>query len=128
MNSWGLLRVNDVCYTVAEDDVGQDDLRVVHVNCSIGADTQGQIVAVHGLDGRVGDVAGEHDGACDGVVGQYTGESLDAGIGEGRCCGAEGSVVGDEDGEIFDSVDCLYEVGGGESTKGGGQLLVGDTR
>ena len=101
------LRVDDVSHTVAQDDVREDDLSIVNVDSAIGANAEGDIVSVDSRDSGVGDVAGEDNGAGDGVVGEHAGECLDAGVGEGRGGSGEGGVVGDEDGEVRDGVDGL---------------------
>ena len=119
MTIWEDLRVNDVGYTVAEDDVGEDDLCVVDIHGAVRANTERDLLSVDRLDSGVGDVAGEDDGAGDGVVGQDAGEGFDAGVAEGGGSGLEGIIVGDEDGQVLNSVDSLYEVGRGKSTEGG---------
>lgn len=106
-HSYIYLRVNDVSHTIAQDDVREDDLGVVDVDGAIGTDAEGDIVSVDSRDSGVGDVAGEDDGAGDGVVGEHAGECLDAGVGKGRGGSGEGGVVGDEDGEVRDGVDGL---------------------
>lgn len=110
--------------TVAEDDVGHNDLRVVDVDGAVGADGEGELGTVDGLDGAVGDVAREDDGAGDGVVGQDAGDILDASVGEGRFNGGEGGIVGDEDGEVGDGVNSLDEVGGGEGAQDRGHFDI----
>jgi len=92
------LLVNDVHHTVADQDIGSHNLGRVNVDSAV-VHGEGDLLAVHGLDGRsILDRGAIGDSAFDDMVTQDGRQLLLSQIGNQVANGVEGAVVGDEDG------------------------------
>lgn len=115
------LRIDNVGDTIGDENVRNDHLGVVDENLTID-NRDSHIFSLEGLESRVLENAAVPDRSSDDVVLEHVLEIVLAQVGEDGSDGGEGSVGGDEDGDVLGLTEVADEVGLGQSTGCGGEV------
>lgn len=113
--------IDDVHNAVGNKDVGDGDAGRVDKDIAVN-DGNGDLSTVESGESHVHESVAVANSAVDNVVGEDVGQVLHGEVANKVTDGAEGLVVGNEDGDIGEAINSLGELSAGEGTDSSGEV------